>query len=430
MDRQINVLVLPCGAESALEVWRALKDVLNITLYGASSRSDHGEFAFKNIVSGIPAVQAPDFIERLNAAIQEHGIAAIFPCHDTVAEVLTANRTRINATVVCSSAETARICRHKFALQELFEPEGIAPVRIDGVPHAGDYPVFAKPDLGEGGKGARMLAKPQDHDRFFTEFDRSGYLLTEYLPGEEATVDCFSDRHGALVFIGPRTRERVWAGISVRTRPLPPAAFAPMAGIIHQRLQPRGLWFFQAKRDARGTWKLLEVSTRVSSSMGLYRPLGANLPLLALYDALDMDVQVRVMDRPIVMDRALVPTYRIGIDYDTVYLDLDDTLLINGRVHGPAIRFAYACVDNGKRLVLITKHASDLQNTLERYRISPRLFDDIIHLKEGEHKRDYIASANSIFIDNAYAERRAVSEAHGIPVFDVDALDALIDPRG
>jgi len=36
---------------------------------------------------------------------------------------------------------------------------------------------------------------------------------------------------------------------------------------------------------------------------------------------------------------------------------------------------------------------------------------------------------NAIFIDNSYKERREVKKKHGMPVFDVDAIQSLIDWR-
>ena len=51
-----------------------------------------------------------------------------------------------------------------------------------------------------------------------------------------------------------------------------------------------------------------------------------------------------------------------------------------------------------------------------------------IRLKDGEEKTDHI-EGDAIFIDDSFAERRRVKEACGIPVFDVDMVESLLDWR-
>jgi len=429
MDRLITVLVYPCGAESSLEVFHALKDVVHIRVFGASSRSDHGTFLFKRSIEGVPDVHAPYFITAINARIAEHGIDAIFPCHDTVAEFLAGNRDAIRARIVCSEGATASICRSKKRTYAAMSGTEHLPVTFTSDPPPDAFPLFAKPDKGEGGRDALRINSVEELDRFSSAHRLEDHLLCEFLPGEEYTIDCFSDRHGALRFIGPRTRERVWAGVSVRTSALREEEFRPMAEAINARIRMRGLWFFQAKRDRGGTLKLLEVSTRAASSMGLFRQLGVNLPLLSLYDAFDMDVRIVKNTFAITMDRALTTRYRTDLEYRRVYLDLDDTLLHGDRVDRTALIFAHQCKEQGKELVLITKHERDVEATLTSIGISERLFDRIIHLRAEEEKADHIEPQGAIFIDNMFAERRKVAERFGIPVFDVDAIACLIDHR-
>jgi ATP-grasp in the biosynthetic pathway with Ter operon len=429
VDRPLNVLIYPSGAECSLEVWHSLKSVVNLRVFGASSRSDHGDLCYADPVIELPNVQSPGFLQALHTAIVAHRIEAIFPCHDTVAEYLTVHRSEIPARVICSPAATATICRSKRALYSVFEPHGICPRVMPDVPVHRDFPVFAKPDVGEGGKGAAQLADAQVYQYFFAQHQREAYVVTEYLPGEEHTVDCFTDRHGELRFVGPRTRERIWAGISVRTRAVADGPFRAMATIINKVLALRGLWFFQTKRAANGDLKLLEVSTRVASSMGLHRARGVDLPLLALYDAFDHDVRLHAQAFPVLMDRALTPKFQLQVDYDTVYFDLDDTLIVRGRVNAAAIRLAYQCHAQGKQLVLITKHAHDPSATLALHHIAPQLFHRIVHLTADERKSDHVRGPRAIFIDNAYRERAEVHEQCGVPVFDVSAIEALIDHR-
>ena len=46
----------------------------------------------------------------------------------------------------------------------------------------------------------------------------SSLIISEYLPGMEYNVDCFTDKNGQLLVAKLRDRERIRAGISVRSK--------------------------------------------------------------------------------------------------------------------------------------------------------------------------------------------------------------------
>ena len=251
-------------------------------------------------------------------------------------------------------------------------------------------------------------------------------LLCEYLPGEEYTIDCFTDQNGALLFAGQRSRDLVKMGIAFRSgsMALDPQISA-IADALNARLHFRGLWFFQVKRDAAGRFKLLEVSARVATGMGLFRQQGINLPLLTLYDAMGMPVTPLKQNFRVEFSRSLKNSYRLGIEYDTVYVDYDDTLTNGDKVNATTMQFLWQCLNKGKRIILLSRHEGDLAADMKKRRINADMFDDIIVLPSDQNKSVFISS-NAILLDNLFSERLEVHLATGIPVFDVDALDSLI----
>ena len=144
---------------------------------------------------------------------------------------------------------------------------------------------------------------------------------------------------------------------------------------------------------------------------------------------MDMDIDILVNNYPILVDRALINRYEIGCEYDTVYVDYDDTLIVRGSVNGLLVMYLYQLVEKGKDVILLTRHDGDVLANLREHRIEPRLFTRIIHLQRDEQKCRYIIQSKAIFIDNAYAERKQVATELGIPVFDVDAVWSLLDWR-
>ena len=425
----IRVLIFPCGAENGLELHAALSQCVNIEVWGASSTDDHGRFIFKNYIGNLPYIQRPEFLPRFNEALRRHHIDAIFPTHDTVAQFFGEYRDEIACRVIMAGSETAAICREKQKIYEFFDGCTFMPRIHPNVSAVDSFPVFLKPNIGEGGRNTHLAQTPEEVAHYFA-LDPD-LLIVEYLPGEELTVDCFTDRHSALRFIGPRRRERVQNGISVHAKALPVAPeIRAIAEKINRHLRLRGLWFFQVKQAADGQFKLLEISVRCAGTMCLFRNRGVNLPLLSVYDAMDKDVEIIDNDFAIDVDRALFNCFQLGIEYTTIYLDFDETLLCRGEVNRSVLLLLYQAARQGKRVHLLTRHAGDIHKTLAEAKIHPGLFATIRTLDWQEDKHKLIAPGEkAIFIDNAFAERKKVKEQLGIPVFDVDAVPSLLDWR-
>lgn len=421
------MFIYPCGAENGLEILLALKDVVNIRVFGASGKMDHGAFVFENYIPNAPYINESDFLVRLNRIIETNDIDIIFSTHDDVALELLRNQEKIKAKVAGSGFQQALICRSKQKTYEVFASEDFCPTVYPDPDLVEVYPVFAKPDKGQGGRGARAIYSKNDLKDIFNS--KSDFVVTELLEGEELTVDCFSDRHGRLRFVGPRTRGRILAGISVNSKTVPlTREIERIATSIHKKLSLRGLWYFQVKKDNQGAYKLLEVSIRASGTMNLYRGLGINFPLLTIYDLMGYEVEVISNDFDLEVDRAFINRYKHTIDYNLVYLDFDDTVTKNGKVNPFVMMFVYNVINQGKRIRLITKHEHDLHKTFEILGISKRLFEEVIHIGKSENKVDHISEIEkAIFIDNSFSERMQVKSRYDIPVFDVDAISTLIN---
>ena len=162
--------------------------------------------------------------------------------------------------------------------------------------------------------------------------------------------------------------------------------------------------------------------------MSVTRNMGANLPRLPLFDLWGFDVEIIDNKNALLLDRAFISRFESDIEYERAYVDFDDTIVVNGGVNGLLMMFLYQARNAGKELVLLTKHDRDIRESLEKYGISEKLFDEIIHLPKDGSKPEYI-KARSIFIDDSFAERVRVSRECGIPVFDLDMVESLLDWR-
>lgn len=424
---RLNVLVFPCGSEIGLEIHAALRYAKDVRLHGASSVPDHGEFAYARYRRIDAHAGSAALVPALNALIAEWGIDLVIPAHDSVIPLLAEAGAQLLAPAMVPDAETARVCRNKHLTYRRLAPLGIVPSQV-GYPAAA-YPVFAKPAIGQGSQGAERIDDAERHRQLLD----SGidYVISEYLPGEEFTIDCISDAGGTLLHASPRRRTRVKSGISVRTEPAPADRdLDAMAASIAAELRLRGAWFFQARRDSTGTPKLLEVAPRIAGSMALSRARGVNYALLGIYATLGKPFAVLPQDHAVEMDRALCSRWRTGLSYRRVYLDLDDTLLVDGAPNPLMMALLYQWNARGIEVVLLTRHVDQPVQTLERLHVSAGLFARIVHLQDGSPKSAAIGTdRDAIFVDDAFRERRDVWETCRIPVFDLDAIEQLLDTR-
>jgi len=76
--QKFRVLIFPCGAENALELHDALSRCVNVEVWGASSREDHGRFVFRNYVSDIPYISEAKFLGAFNEVLRKHQVDAVF----------------------------------------------------------------------------------------------------------------------------------------------------------------------------------------------------------------------------------------------------------------------------------------------------------------------------------------------------------------
>jgi len=436
-----NVLVFPCGSEIGLEIHNALKYSKDFELFGGSSVDDHGKYVYKNYIDGIPFIDDDGLLDYLNKVIDENDIDLIYPAHDDVVLRLSQLRNDLDAEIITADDETCDICRSKKKTYEYFKGESFTPKTYDinldeledlenndnkaEIISKYDFPIFLKPDIGQGSKGVAIANNISDLKHHIGE--NPDLIAVEYLPQEEYTVDCFSN-NGELLYCEMRERIRVKDGISVNAITIETdEEVKEIAKVINSKMAFKGAWFFQVKKDRNGNYKLLEIAPRIAGTMALHRNTGVNFPLLTLYTHLGIDVSIISNNNKLTIDRALTNRFNYEIDYDKVYLDFDDTVFVKGKINTYLMMFLYQCVNENKEIILITKHIKDIKETLKELKIDINLFDKIISLEKTDEKYKYFDNAKSIFIDDSFSERYEISNKLNIPVFDLDSVESLID---
>ena len=286
--------------------------------------------------------------------------------------------------------------------------------------------MFVKPDRGAGSRSAGIVETLDQLEQVLDTHEEM--IATEYLPGREYTVDCLSDREQGLLFCAPRTpsqdAQRDRDGQPQRDR----RARQTDGGEHRERSAVAGPWFFQTRETKDGSLCLMEIGARIAGTMALHRCDGVNFPLLGIYEEERAPITVMANGADIRIDRALVNRYRHDLEFSTVYVDLDDTLVLRGQVNTVLVRLLYQCVNQGKRVVVITRSETAPLDTLRRFRLHG-LPDDVIHVPRGVSKAGFMDQDDAILIDDSFGERADVHRRTGMPTFDCSMIEMLLDDR-
>jgi len=431
MNKQpLNVLVFPAGTETGMEIQRSLAACKEVRLFGATSGScNHAEYVFERCYE-VKDVRFQGWLDDLNKVIENECIEFVFPAHAYVLEALSKRRDELSATLVAASEQAISITRSKRRTLAALRGSIPTPRIFSGPEEAESFPVFVKPDNAYGSQGAteaRSLSELKDIIKLTPE-----PLIQQFLPGPEVTCDCFSDINGQLLFARARYRQRIRMGTSMRSEFLSledNELFVSYARTISEKIGIAGAWFFQMKADQKGTYSLLEVEARIAGTMCLNRVAGVNFALLSLFIHSGKSFEIRTNAGEVVVDRALTNRYRHNYEYETVYLDLDDTLVVHGKVNVHLVSFIYQAINEGKRVVLISKSLeNDKEAFLRKHRLQG-LFDKVVWLAEADSKADEIAHKNAIFIDDSFSQRMEVADKCGIPTFDPSMVEILLNAK-
>lgn len=425
MDRTRRVLVMPGNTEVGMEIWRSLRHCRNVFLFSASCEvPSHADTVFKHCFF-VPNVNQGEWIEPLNRIVESAQIDYIYPAYDDVVLELAISADRLDAEIISSPLDTCEITRSKTKTYNWLAGTLRVPRVYEGEEAVEKFPVFLKPDVGQGSQNAMRIDDELSLKVALKNIP--GLIIMENIEGKEYTVDCFSDRDKGLMFASGRVRVRTRNGISMNSYPVDDARFKDCAAAISSRLAFHGAWFFQVKESPGEELVLLEVAPRISGAMATHRVTGVNFPLLSILEHERADFEINAEPFQVEIERALVNRYRHDLNYERVYVDLDDTLFFQDKVNWELVGFLYQCPNEGRRLVAISRSEQDPAEILTRHRLHA-LFDEVISVKPSEAKTDFMEPEGSIFIDDSFSERMQ-ARSKGFRTLDCSMIELLIDHR-
>lgn len=318
MTSKIKVLMTGAGAPGGPGIIKALLKDQNINLIVC----DADEFASGRFL-GVPFIKIPkandkDFVDVILKICSSYSIQVIFPLVTLELFRFSSVKDRfkkIGVEVIVSDQKYLSIANNKRKLYDYLSSLGVSvPVyrvakTIQEVELAcselkyPSSPVVLKPSVSNGSRGVRILSESvSEYDLLFAQKPANLFsnlskikdilsnktfpelLISEYLPGEEYTVDTIVNR-GKVKIVLPRKRLKMIGGISVAGVFLKHDDIIKYCTEIIESMNLEGPVGVQVKADVEGNFKILEINPRIQGTSVAALGAGVNLPLLAVYNA-------------------------------------------------------------------------------------------------------------------------------------------------
>jgi carbamoyl-phosphate synthase large subunit len=344
--RTVTVLVTGVGAPGTKGTFYCLRnndDGVSVRLVGTDIEANPVGKTWVQSFHRLPPPEAESYIGVLNEVCSREGVDVVLPQTTRETIVLSSEKSKVKTRVAVSGASAVRKANNKFLLLRVFEKLGFprpdfeladTPARLGRAARRLGYPekpVVIKPPVSFGSRGFRVLRDRSvwNARRFLSEKPSGAeatlegvvdalrgagkgfpsLLVTEYLPGDEYSVDAF---RGEFVSVAvPRIRNRVVNGISFETTVEPRRDMIEYTLKASSYLRLRYAFGFQYKLDSGGTPRVLECNPRVQGTMVASYFGGVNVIWMAIREALGVPPETT----PKISSKSVFRRYWGGVGY-------------------------------------------------------------------------------------------------------------------
>ena len=307
----VRVLVTGAGGPAAVSVLKSLRSDPSVTLIAADM--DPWAAGLYLVPADartlIPAGLDPNFASAVLARCVALGVHVVIPTVDAEMRPLAQARAEYAAAgieLMLAPERALDLTLDKLALARCCEGQVRVPrtERFDEAvdPGSWDYPVILKPRTGSGSRDISVVASARE----LAGLERSEeFIVQEYLPGEEYSIDVLSDTRSHVIAAVPRVRSRVDSGVSVAGRTVHDPELEHFGITVASVTGLTYISNVQCRRDVAGRASLLEVNPRAPGALPLTMASGVNMPRLALDALRGLPVPDHVDFREVAMVRFL-----------------------------------------------------------------------------------------------------------------------------
>lgn len=320
MEAVKRILVTGGGAPGAPGILKSIaKEAPHIAIYSCDAQEETAGKLIANEYFTVPLGTASDFVDVLLHKCKEHIIQAILPITTRELEPLSKAKALFEQEgihIVVSDIADLNIANDKGKLYEHLAKHNIAVPAFGVATNHNDYTeiknrlktkhskYIVKPCRANGSRGFRIVdSSINKHDLLFNYKPNSTYisegeldeilrepfpalLVSEYLPGDEYTVDCLVT-NGTPQLVIPRRRDKMNAGISVAGEIVNNQEIIDYCVAILSTLKLHGPIGIQVKYSSQNKPLLVEINPRIQGTTVALMGAGINIPLLCLTNGLD-----------------------------------------------------------------------------------------------------------------------------------------------
>lgn len=170
----------------------------------------------------VPGVKDEGYVDSLLEICNGNKVDLLIPLFEPEFLLLDARRfefSRINTLLLLSERKVIETCGDKFETYHFFIDNDIRTPktwRKEDLPEMITCPVFVKPRIGMGSRGAQKVDSLEQLELLLRHED--DLLIQEYIPGKEYTLDILEDLEGRVLSVIPRERLEVRAGEVSKSR--------------------------------------------------------------------------------------------------------------------------------------------------------------------------------------------------------------------
>lgn len=319
----IKVLMTGAGAPGGPGIIRGIKEDDNIDLVVCDVNPDASGRFLNDKFEQILMADDENFIDDLLNVCLKHSIDVIFPLVTKELFKLSKNKAVFDSKgikIIVSDYKSLKIANDKSALcthlksMNILTPKFKVVNTLDELENAFDElgfpnnPLCIKPSISNGSRGVRIIDNSiNEFDLLFNHKPNSLYmsyhklksvlcqnnfpelLVSEYLPGEEYTIDTIVSNGEAKIVL-PRVRSKMNGGISVAGEFENNSEIIRYCKEVISSLSLAGPIGVQVKKSKEGVFKILEINPRIQGTSIAALGAGVNLPLLAIYSIINKDI--------------------------------------------------------------------------------------------------------------------------------------------
>jgi carbamoyl-phosphate synthase large subunit len=316
----VNILLTGAGAPGAAGIIRCLSKENSFDVMAVDVNPETpGRHLVKKFVV-VPHGDDPEFIPVLLDICRKNDIHVVLPLVTRELIPLAMHTSEFElagACVMVAPVSSLEIANNKSRLYEFLDWRGIAVPAFRVIEEAGQlreactslgYPardVVIRPSVSNGGRGFRIISSAFDpvhllfHEKPgqpFVQLEElenilskanplPEMLVSEFLPGDELSVDCLCREGDTLVAV-PRLRKKMVSGISVAGEFVQDREAIAYCSQVAAELKLHGSIGFQLKKSAADQWLILEINPRLQGTTSAALGAGINLPVMAVQMAL------------------------------------------------------------------------------------------------------------------------------------------------